>query len=349
MNKNLNDEIKTLIAKREITPILGLLCLANLNEKIEYSNRSYSHLIPQREIIAKTLIENGVEKKMINEKINTIHKNCYPTLNGQIKAIYEMIVDGDFVFTAEQITDGYIQYKDKDEYESDIKRIPRNAKMDTEEKVLLEIVAYIERTFLSGVKIDKKKIDKIKALRNDCKAEYSYELILDTVKAFTNEIEGAIWRNDVRMNGRYEYILGIVKNKLVERADNLQRSNVEAEKRTLEDLDLGELENIQIDFKDEIPYEELRKKYNLRYSVALDRKLLRITQDLKDNIFLDTFEWNREDVEELLAYYNSYRYGLVFWNEERDLESVEDLIDFLDYNDACFKDELKRIRKCTME
>lgn len=343
MDKNLNDEIKALIAKHEITPNLGFLCLANLNEKIEYSNRSYSHLIPQRERIAKVLIENGVEKKLITEKINTIHKNCYPTLNGQIKAVYEMIVDGDFVFIAEQITEHYIKYKTKAEYEADMKRTSRNAKMGAEEKALLEIVAYIERTFLSGVRIAKGKEEKIKGLRNGDK--YSYEMIFEILKMYTDEILTSISRNDVCMKGKYEYVLGVVKNKLIEREDNLQRRNAEAEKRTLEDLDLEELENIQIDFKNEIPYEEIREKYNLKYSVVLDRKLLRITQDLKDIILLDAFEWNREDVEELLAYYNSYRYGLVFWNEERDLESVEDLIDFLDYNDACFEDELKRIRE----
>lgn len=215
MDKNLNDEIKALIKKNMITPNLCFLCLARLNEMIEYSNRSYDYLIPYRDAIAKVLIKNGVDKKIIGEKINTIHKTCYPTLNGsvhkgQIKSVYEMILTGEYTFVEETIPENWFKYKSAEEYKADMDRTPRKAKLEADERMLLEIVNYIEATF-TDIPFDKINQEKINALKTQ---EYTYELIFDALKAYTDEINRSLWDKKGQEVGLFEYVLAIVKKKL---------------------------------------------------------------------------------------------------------------------------------------
>ena len=203
MNKNLNDKINGLITNEEITPNLGFLCQANLNDKINYANRDYSWLEPHRKAIATVLLNNGINKGVIAEKVMTIHKGCYPTLKGQIRAVYEMIVNGTFSFTDEQIPEHYIKYKSLEEYEEYIKK--------------------------------------------------------------------PIRYNGNKGNG-YNSSKGI-KNSL-------------SNGRTLEDLSFEELEELQSDFIYGTSYNEIRKIHNLKPYLNLDSNLLKVTQDLRDDMLL---------------------------------------------------------------
>lgn len=102
-------------------------------------------------------------------------------------------------------------------------------------------------------------------------------------------------------------------------------------KNTLESLSYEELDDLQEDFRNEMSYNDIRGKYNLKPYIQLDRNLLKVTQDLKDEILIEDYEWEREKVYYLISRVNSTRQGLVFWDKARDLESVEDLVDYMEY------------------
>lgn len=122
---------------------------------------------------------------------------------------------------------------------------------------------------------------------------------------------------------------------------NKKTNNSDLGKNTLDMLSFMELNNLQEDFRKEISYNDIRKKYNLKSYVNLNKDLLYITQDLKDEMLLESLGWNREDVEKLLSHHNYYHYGYVFWDKNRELVSVEDLLDFLEYNQHDFDKELE--------
>lgn len=261
MNKNLNDKIKGLITNKEITPNLCLLCLANLNDKINYANRDYSYLEPQRNEIAKVLLNNGMDKEVMTEKIMTIHKECYPTLKGQIKPVYDMIISETYSIVDEQIPEHYIKYKNEQEYED-----------------------YMNKP--------------------------------------------VVYKN---------------KNGNAYSSSRDVRQSIDCG-RMLNDLSFEELGELQFDFMEGATYNQIRKTYNLKPYLCLDKRILKVTQDLRDEMLLDSFGWARIDAEKIIDYYNSYSYGIVFWDLERDLESVEDLLEFLNYNDLCFEEELCKIQ-----
>ena len=74
MNQNLRLRIEESINSKIISPNLLFISLACLNEKIVYSPLVHHNLEKQRNIIAKTALNNGILKENIALKIKTITK-----------------------------------------------------------------------------------------------------------------------------------------------------------------------------------------------------------------------------------------------------------------------------------
>lgn len=210
-DKELRLKIKDMIDKRRISVNLCYLCLAYLNERINYSKKSYDYLIPKRNKLAKLLKDHGIESSVILEKIKSIHEDSYPTLK-QINTICAMIQNDVVIFSKETIPDEYIKYKTEMQYEADIARVTRQKQNEIENGIVGDIIDYIKENF-KRIPVEKINEKKIKAIKGD----YSYELILDTIKIYQSEIMNALDDDTLDEKGVFEYFLGIIKNKLPER------------------------------------------------------------------------------------------------------------------------------------
>ena len=105
-----------------------------------------------------------------------------------------------------------------------------------------------------------------------------------------------------------------------------------------------ELHDIQQDYKNRVPYNEIRKKYKLKPYVQINKNLIQETQLLIDEFVMNGMRWNRIDVDDVLAYVNYYHYGIIFWDKEKDIESVEELFHFIDDNGWDFNMLLDYVR-----
>lgn len=132
MNRNLNLKIRESIKTKQLSENLLLLCLACLHEKITYSERIETRLEKQRDIIAKTALEHGIDRKEISQKIVAISKKDYPTFK-QITAVSDTIESGDYIFISGCIpTKGHIHFKTDGELKTDLERKPAKKKVNTD-------------------------------------------------------------------------------------------------------------------------------------------------------------------------------------------------------------------------
>lgn len=138
MNKNLNLKIKESIETKQLSENLLLLCLAHLNESIEYSPLIVKRYIEQRVIIAKAALKHGITKESIKENIHTISKEDYPTFKS-ITKVADIIEKGNYTFVSDLIpTKGHIHFKSDDELKADLERKPVKKKVDIDSKELQE-------------------------------------------------------------------------------------------------------------------------------------------------------------------------------------------------------------------
>lgn len=225
MDRPLRLKINELIENKQITENLGIICLACLHEKIKYAKRNYGHLEPQRNTIAKFLVDNGVDKAKIAYELERIDKDCYPTLNSQVKNTYNNIILGSCRFVDEIIPAHYIKHKSEEKLKLDMSRTPYQESIEQEMIEFQMLKDYVEA--LIGYELSKPMINKLKGMKNK---EYTYSLILDTFKVYAREIDRAINKNDLDYNGKFNYMLGVVNRKLPEYYSRIK----EREKRDIE-------------------------------------------------------------------------------------------------------------------
>lgn len=115
------------------------------------------------------------------------------------------------------------------------------------------------------------------------------------------------------------------------------KSETSSKRNTLYELSYAELGELREDFKNGMRYNEIRQKYNLNPWAELESNLLCVIQDLRDEKIMQSMEWNIQDVCKVLDYLNGCACGLVFWDKKRDIRNVEDLVDYIEYNDADFE------------
>ncbi len=198
----------------ELSANLLFLCLACLNEKINFTNKSsVLNLIGQRNIIAKTALKSGIDKSLLVNKIQSIDKNDYPTLK-QIQRIVKVIENNDYSFNSNFIPDKMIHYKTEEELKADLKRIPKERKaIDIDFINLCEYVKH-EVLFYTNYDLTEQQKNYLKRLKI---SSYSYSIILQCFKEYHNEIDIALKQNNFKSDfNKLCYACAIVKNHLVE-------------------------------------------------------------------------------------------------------------------------------------
>ena len=218
-NQALRLKIKKMIEDKQISCNLCYLCIAHLNEKINYANRDYSVLIPKRNALAKILIENGIDKNTIIQNVKIIHqKNESPTLK-QVNAVCDIALSDDYTFIDEMIPNEFIIYKTEKEIEIDSYRQTREAIIKEENKKIQEIVEYISQTF-TYFTVEKINIEKIKKIKTKI---YSYDFILYSIKANTSKLKEIIRNEKIEDKGKFNYFIASVDNMLKENYKNFKQ------------------------------------------------------------------------------------------------------------------------------
>lgn len=237
MNRNLNLKIRESIKTKQLSENLLLLCLACLHEKITYSERIETRLEKQRDIIAKTALEHGIDRKEISQKIVAIPQKDYPTFK-QITAVSDIIESNDYTFISGLIpTKGHIHFKTDEELKTDLERKPAKKKVNTDSEGFYELCDYVEKQIMYD-----SLTEDMKKLLKDLKAKtYDYPFILKIFKCYQSDIEKGIQKNKPFKSAynKCQYVCGIVKKKLPEMAYRIREQKKADEK--LMGMDFSEL------------------------------------------------------------------------------------------------------------
>lgn len=217
MNKNINDAIQDSISNQKISINLLLLCLAAVNNKIIFSKQNisgYGYEL-QRDAFAKILLNNGMSKEILSDKIQTISKHDYPSFK-QIKRIYDIISNGNFVIT-NNIPDRWIHYKTEQELQLDKERkLDIEKKKNADNEKLIELCQFVERNILyytdGIIHLSKNQRSILERLRSPV---FSYDVILQCFKEYSRDIKKALAEKEFRdEQHRFQYICGIIRNHL---------------------------------------------------------------------------------------------------------------------------------------
>ena len=222
MNRNLRLKIEESIETRTVSENLCFLCLACLNDKITYSKQTLIELESQRRIIATIAINNGVDKKVLQDNILKISKNDYPTFK-TITTVSELIKNNDLSFVAGFIPDRMIHYKSDDEILEDTKRIvpEKQASIpETEEYIQLcdWIKKYLDITITDTIK---------KALISFGKSKVVFQCCLWNQKSIIDSVRRKIpYESEY---AKFKYFLGIVKNHISQTEENMEKQKKQDE------------------------------------------------------------------------------------------------------------------------
>lgn len=222
MNRNLRLKIEESIETRTVSENLCFLCLACLNDKITYSKQTLIELESQRRIIATIAINNGVDKKVLQDNILKISKNDYPTFK-TITTVSELIKNNDLSFVSGFIPDRMIHYKSDDEILEDTKRIvpEKQASIpETEEYIQLcdWIKKYLDITITDTIEKALILFGKSKVVFQCCL--WNQKSIIDSVRRkIPYESEYA----------KFKYFLGIVKNHISQTEENMEKQKKQDE------------------------------------------------------------------------------------------------------------------------
>ena len=213
---------------------LCFLCLACLNDKITYSKQTLIELENQRRIIAAIAINNGVDKKVLQDNILKISKNDYPTFK-TITTVSELIKNNDLSFVSGFIPDRMIHYKSDDELLEDTKRIipEKQASIpEAEEYIQLcdWIKKYLDITITDTIEkalISFGKSRKCKVVFQCCL--WNQKSIIDSVRRrIPYESEYA----------KFKYFLGIVKNHISQTEENMEKQKKQDEQFWLDNAQI---------------------------------------------------------------------------------------------------------------
>ena len=222
MNKNLRLKIEDSITLKQLSENLLLVCLASLNEKINYTNKASTHYLEkQRDTIAKAALQNGMSKDLLIEKINCISQIDYPTLK-QIQKIVALIENHHYSFVSGFIPDKMIHYKTAEELHADLQRKPKIRKQNQDDEALYKLCDYIGQNIIHTQLTDD-MIEKIKSIKT---SQYSYEIILTAFKWYESTIKKSM-NNHTEFENTYDkfcYLIGIIKKKLPDTIEKLERN-----------------------------------------------------------------------------------------------------------------------------
>ena len=218
----MNDAIKSAIATNRVSNNLCFICLARLNHVITTRKQATPKQERQRSIIAKTILENGVDKFVLAQQIKTLSDAVYPT-DKTITIISDIIERGDYSFDESIIPDQWLKYKSAEQIEEEAKRKPIVKKADQTEQDFEELCHYVELEIIrSSLTPDmKKRLQRLK------KANYDYSVILQSFKWNKSNINKSIERKAKTepfkdIYSKFIYICAIIERKLPETLQKIE-------------------------------------------------------------------------------------------------------------------------------
>lgn len=230
MNRNLRLKIEESIVTKQISENLCFLCLACLNDKITYSKRILVELEKQRNIIAASVLKNGISKETLLEKMRTVSRNDYPTFR-TIVVIAQIIEDNDYSFVEGFIPNRMIHYKDNVELAEDKRRIiPEKQVVVSESEEFMELCNWIEKYLDITVTDAAKK--KLKSLERSSESSVILQCCLWNKKVIIEAI-----RKKAPFDSEYAkftYFCGIVKNYISKTEEDMERSRKQDEQLWLD-------------------------------------------------------------------------------------------------------------------
>lgn len=225
MNRNLRLKIEESIVTKQISENLCFLCLACLNDKITYSKQILVELEKQRNIIAASVLKNGISKETLLEKMRTVSRNDYPTFR-TIVVIAQIIEDNDYSFVEGFIPNRMIHYKDNVELAEDKRRIiPEKQVVVSESEEFMELCNWIEECLDITVTDTVKK--KLKSLEKPNRSNVIFQCCLWNKKVIIEAI-----RKKAPFDSEYAkfmYFCGIVKNYISKTEKDMERSRKQDE------------------------------------------------------------------------------------------------------------------------
>lgn len=217
------------------------MALAYLNNQLNYnaslSNAAIAKYENQRSIIAKCALSNGITKAQIREKTISISDTRYPS-DKQVQQLADIVNGEDYSFNVSFIPDSDLVYKSEEELKA-IKGqaiIQRKDIAIQEEKDFINLCEYIENEIANKFLHCNLSEDMKMRLRKIRTVEYDYKVILLTFKFNLQEIKQSVKSNltDADISKRFNYIIGIIKNKLPDTVYYLKRRK-EMEERIMND------------------------------------------------------------------------------------------------------------------
>lgn len=225
MNRNLRLKIEESIETRTVSENLCFLCLACLNDKITYSKQKLIELENQRRIIAAIAINNGVDKKVLQDNILKISKNDYPTFK-TITAVSKLIKNNDLSFVSGFIPDRMIHYKSDNELLEDAKRIiPEKQASIPEAEEYIQLCDWIKK-YLDITITD--TIEKtLISFGESRKCKVVFQCCLWNQKSIIDSVRRKIpFESEY---AKFKYFLGIVKNHISQTEENMEKQKKQDE------------------------------------------------------------------------------------------------------------------------
>lgn len=203
-----------------------LMALSALNNEIHYNDNLTDKKVAEyqsyRTILAKTALNNGVDKQRISKVMKFLSSDRYPSYN-QILRLITLINSNTYIYHADYIPDTDLVFKSETEISEQEQQpiIIRNQNNIEQEQQFSEICDTLSNSFyISPITADMQaKIRQIQA---------SNDIIMQALKWHKNDINKALC--DKQFNNSYDkfsYLIGIIKKKIPEVIKKLERDKKE--------------------------------------------------------------------------------------------------------------------------
>lgn len=203
-----------------------LMALSALNNEIHYNDKLTDKKVAEyqsyRTILAKTALNNGVDKQRISKVMKFLSSDRYPSYN-QILRLITLINSNTYIYHTNYIPDTDLVFKSETEISEQEQQpiIIRNQNNIEQEQQFNEICNTISNSFhISPITADMQvKIRQIQA---------SNDIILQALKWHTSDINKALC--DKQFNNSYDkfsYVIGILKKKIPDTISSIEQQEKE--------------------------------------------------------------------------------------------------------------------------
>lgn len=203
-----------------------LMALSALNNEIHYNDKLTDKKVAEyqsyRTILAKTALNNGVDKQRISKVMKFLSSDRYPSYN-QILRLITLINSNTYIYHADYIPDTDLVFKSETEISEQEQQpiIIRNQNNIKQEQQFNEVCDTLSNSFhISPITADMQA--KIRQIQS------SNDIVLQALKWHKNDIKKALC--DKQFNNSYDkfsYVIGVLKKKIPEVIKKLERDKKE--------------------------------------------------------------------------------------------------------------------------